>query len=161
MRLSTADEATLLIISLGSSYLLGSSLRPGRGFDERQGRIREGLTGLLGLLSVALDFCWDLGLLRHSSAAVFVFLARHSLRGILIALYSTIILRKSAKPSLVVALSLFVVFNLFAIAHYGLGHFASKAIFVSGNGFLIGLSLTFVCLLVAEQLKVKTSTIQP
>jgi hypothetical protein len=144
--LTTANEATLSIIFLGSLWLLFSSLRPGRGPQERQEQRTEGLTGLLGLLSGGLDLCWDLGLLRYSSTAVAVYFARHLLRGIVVTMLAAIVLPKSTKLLLAVSATLFVVFNLFAIAHYGLRHLGSNRLFFLANGFFIGVSLPFVWL---------------
>jgi hypothetical protein len=144
--LTTANEVTLSIIFLGSSWFLINSLRPGRGPQERQEQRTEGLTGLLGLLSGGLDLCWDLGLLRYSSAAVAVYFARHLLRGIVVTMLAAIVLPKSTKLLLSVSVTLFVVFNLFVIAHYGLRHLGSNRYFLLANGFFIGVSLPFVWL---------------
>jgi hypothetical protein len=138
---STLDVVTLPVIFLGSSFFLISSLKPSRSPQERQQQRMAALTGLLGLLSGGLDLCWDLGLLRYSSATVVVYFSRHLLRGIVVALLVVMIFPKSTKLLLALSVALLIAFNLFAISQHDPMLRGLKNLFSLANWFLVGASV--------------------
>jgi len=142
-RPSTFNRITLAIIFLGSLWLLiGGLSRIGR----RQPRMA--LTGLMGLLYGGFD------LYRYfyasPSAGGFDF-ATHLLGGVSLGMALSVVSPKSTKAVLAASGILFVAFNLFAVAHYGLRHLAPAIRILSlANGLFIGVSIPSAILLWLE-----------
>jgi TPR repeat protein len=140
---ATTKGITLLIIFLGSLSLLVRPLARGQGLRNRQ-QLITALAGLLGLSYTGFDLYWYLYLSRPQSWSVVsaLYFAKHLLAGVSLAMLLPIVFPRGAKVVLGISITLFIAFNLFAIAHYNLRHLAPAiCLFCSVNGLSIGVSI--------------------
>jgi TPR repeat protein len=157
--IATGKKITISITFLGSLSLLIGSLKSGQSLRNRPQRIAA-LTGLLGLSYAGFDLYWYLYLSRPQSwsADSALYFAKHLLAGVSLAMLLSIVFPRGAKAVLAISATLFIAFNLFAVAHYNLRHLAPAiCVFCSANGLSIGISIPSVVFVWLERERNKRS----
>lgn len=146
IRFSAPTKITLSLVALGSIFFLSGF----RGdFRDRQQRTLA-LAGLLGLSWVGLDMYgnFNFGTLLALSAVNAFYFGKSVLSGICCAMFLSIVWQQGFKIVLAIGALLFVGFNVYAMTHYDLRHFAGcPRAFYFVNGFLIGIAITSAFLL--------------
>src|SRR5438445_1061979 len=138
-RLSTPSKVLITIEFLGTILLLVSSYRSAGGAfgpQQRTAIVKE----LLALSYLAL-VC--MGLFHMGVAQTNAFrVTKNLLAGMVLAMLISVIWQQSAKSVLRISGMLFVAFNLYAIAHYDVKHFAPAIrMFYLTNALLIGMAI--------------------
>src|SRR5437667_918190 len=138
-RLSTPSEVLITIEFLGTILLLVSSYRSAGGAfgpQQRTAIVKE----LLGLSYLVL-VCMGLFQMGVAQTNAFRF-TKNLLAGMVLAMLISVIWQQSAKSVLRISGMLFVAFNLYAIAHYDVKHFAPAIrMFYLTNALLIGMAI--------------------
>lgn len=153
---TTQSKINLSIVFLGSVWLIVSS--PGNIRNRLQRR--TALLGLLGLSWLGLDVYGHthFGLLQSISAVNIFYFGKSLLAGTSVALLVPIVWSKGTKTVLGISGILFLVFNIYASAHYDLRRFITcLRVFYSINGLLIGTSIASVIFLWLEHKKSQKS----
>src|SRR5437773_2743691 len=139
MRLSTPSKVLITIEFLGTILLLVSSYRSAGGAfgpQQRTAIVKE----LLGLSYLVL-VCMGLFQMGVAQTNAFRF-TKNLLAGMVLAMLISVIWQQSAKSVLRISGMLFVAFNLYAIAHYDVKHFAPAIrMFYLTNALLIGMAI--------------------
>jgi len=138
-RLSTPSKVLITIEFLGTILLLVSSYRSAGGAfgpQQRTAIVKE----LLGLSYLVL-VCMGLFQMGVAQTNAFRF-TKNLLAGMVLAMLISVIWQQSAKSVLRISGMLFVAFNLYAIAHYDVKHFAPAIrMFYLTNALLIGMAI--------------------
>ena len=140
MGFTTWSKINLSIVFLGSTLLLIDS----RGSIRSRIQRRTTQTGLLGLLWVGLDaFEYSsLGIVQSASVVSALYVGRHLLAGICVAMLASIAWPRGTKTVLGISVILFVAFDLFALAHYDLRHLVPAIrLFYLVNGLSVGVAI--------------------
>jgi TPR repeat protein len=138
------DTPTKVLLSLG---FLGSILLLilSRGDIRNRQQRRVAIGGLLGVLRVGLDVYGHshFGILQALSAVNVFYFGKSLLSGILGAVLLPVVWPQGFKIVLTICATLFIGFNIYAMAHYDLRHItACPRAFYSTNGLLIGIAIT-------------------
>ena len=151
-RFSTLSKINLSVISLGCVILLIGSLSLGWKLQDRQKR-STALTAILGLIYVGLGLYWAFGIFPSISVVNTFYFGKSILGGVLFVTLISIVWPerekpKSAKIALGISGIFFIVFNVFAMAHYDLRRLtAAIRLFCLVNGLFIGISISLAIFL--------------
>jgi len=142
--LPASNKIAVAVVCLASIMFLIRGLKEGNDTGHRSRKLFV-LTGLVGLIWVALELCsffYGTSLRRSREVALAFFFTRHLWGGILAGLLLRFLLK--SKPLLAVSLTLLVVFNAFVIVR----HLAWVTRFVYiGEGLFTGMFLASLFLL--------------
>jgi hypothetical protein len=150
--LTATSKIFLPIAVLGSALLLIGSRGRIRNRQERKMTVG----GLLGLLWAGLDVYGysHFGILLSLSLVNVFYFGKGLLAGASAAMLVAFLLATSAKNVLRICGTLLIAFNLYAITHYNLSHFAAcPRAFYDFNGLLIGMAVSSAILLRLEHEK--------
>jgi Sel1 repeat-containing protein len=111
--------------------------------DSNRARVTTGLTVLLLLISVVLDLFWYsyIGHLQSKAILTAVYLSRHLVAGVLIALLVSMVRQKSARGILIAAAAMFSAFVVVAVIRAELRHASPEIRFLCFIGLPIGMAI--------------------